>query len=126
VPAFYTIDRERELVLSSGSGILTQEDVSNHMERLSTDPDFDPNFSQVLDFTNVTAVEIRPDDIRRLAERNIFSSHSRRAFVVKDDLHFGLARMYEIYRELHGEMGIRVFRNFDDAMNWILAGEAAP
>jgi hypothetical protein len=44
---------------------------------------------------------------------------------VKDDLQFGLARMFEIYRELHGETGIRVFRTLDEALDWVLQGEIA-
>ena len=51
VSAFYNIDKERRLVLSSGNGVLTKEDLLGHMDRLSKDPDFDPDFSQVLDFT---------------------------------------------------------------------------
>jgi hypothetical protein len=125
VSAFYTIDKERRLVLSSGAGVLTKEDLWGHMERLSKDPDFNPDFCQVLDFTQITELEVVPEDVRQLAQRNIYSPRSRRAFVVKDDLQFGLARMFEIYRELNGEAGIRVFRTFDEAMDWILIGKAS-
>jgi len=62
--------------------------------------------------------------VRQFAQRSIFSSRSRRAFVVKDDLQFGLARMFEIHRDLNGETGIRVFRTLDEALDWILAGDA--
>jgi hypothetical protein len=82
--AFYTIDKERRLVLSSGNGVLTKEDLLGHMERLSKDPDFDPDFCQLLDFTQITVLEFEPEDVRQLAQRNIFSPRSRRAFVVKD------------------------------------------
>lgn len=123
--ASYKIDKERKLVLSSGTGVLTKEDILGHMDRLSKDPDFDPNFSQVSDFTQITVLEIGPEDVRQLAQRNVFSPRSRRAFVVKDDLQFGLARMFEIHRDLSGETGIRVFRTFDEAMDWILVRNAA-
>ncbi len=123
--AFYKIDKERRLVLSSGTGVLTKEDILGHMERLSKDPDFDPEFSQLTDFTKITALEIVPEDIRQFAQKNLFSPHSRRALLVKDDLQFGLARMFEIHRELKGETGIRVFRTLDEALDWILAGDAA-
>jgi|SRR6267154_6093702 hypothetical protein len=123
--AFYKIDKERRLVLSSGTGVLTKEDILGHMERLSKDPDFDPEFSQLTDFTKITALEIGPEDIRQFAQKNLFSPHSRRALLVKDDLQFGLARMFEIHRELKGETGIRVFRTLDEALDWILAGDAA-
>jgi hypothetical protein len=123
--AFYKIDKERRIVLSSGTGVLTKKDLVGHMDRLSNDPDFNPDFSQVLDFTQLSGLEVGPDDVRQLAQRNIFSPRSRRAFVVKDDLQFGLARMFEIHRELNGETGIRVFRTFDEALDWILVGNAA-
>jgi len=34
---------------------------------------------------------------------------------------FGSARMYEILRESAGESGIRVFRNRDKGLDWVLA-----
>jgi hypothetical protein len=123
--AYYEIDKKRRLVLSSGEGVLTKEDILGHMERLSKDPEFDPDFSQVSDFTHLTGVDFGPEDVRLFAQRNIFSPRSRRAFVVKDDLQFGLARMFEIHRELKGESGIRVFRTFDEALDWILVGNAS-
>jgi hypothetical protein len=125
VAAFYKIDKERRLVLSSGAGVLTKEDIFGHMERLSKDPDFDPDFSQLADFRQITALEFGPEDVRIFAQRTIFSLRSRRAILVKDDLQFGLARMFEIHRELHGETGIHVFRNLDEALDWIAARDAA-
>jgi hypothetical protein len=122
VPAFYKIDKERRVVLSSGAGVLNRADIQGHMDRLSSDPDFDPNYSQILDFTHLAGVDIGPEDVRQFAQRNIFSPQSRRAFVVKDDLQFGLARMFEIHRELNGETGIRVFRTIDEALDWVLVG----
>lgn len=123
--AVYTIDKQRRLVLSSADGTLTREDVQGHMDRLSNDPDFNPDFSQVLDFTRVSTVELEPDDIRLFAKRKIFSLTSRRAMIVKDDLQFGLARMFATHRELEGEIGISVFRDAAEAMEWVLAGMAA-
>jgi hypothetical protein len=124
--ASYHIDKERRLVMSSGAGVLTREDILGHMDRLLNDLDFDPDFSQLTDFTHVSALEIEPEDVRQLAQRNVFSPRSRRAFVVKDDLQYGLARMFQIHRELNGEGGIRVFRTFDEAMDWIQVGNAPP
>ena len=123
--AFYTINKERRLVMSSGAGNLTKEDVFSHMDRLSADPDFEPDFCQLADFRHITDVQFGPEDVRQFAERDIYSPNARRAFLVKDDLQFGLARMFEIHRELKGETGIRVFRTLDEALDWVLPGEAA-
>jgi hypothetical protein len=95
------------------------------MDRLSKDPDFAPDFCQLVDFREIAGVEFGPEEVRQFAQRNIYSPSPRRAIVVKDDLQFGLARMFEIHRELNGEKGIRVFRNYDDALDWILVRHAA-
>jgi hypothetical protein len=44
---------------------------------------------------------------------------------VKDDAQFGLARMFEIHRDLKGESGIRVFRSMEQALEWIEIGASA-
>ena len=123
--AFYTIDKERRLVMTSGAGILTKEDIWGHMDRLSADPDFQPDFCQLVDFRHITDVQFGPEEVRQFAERDIYSPKARRALLVKDDLHFGLARMFEIHRELRGETGIRVFRELDEALDWVLQGQVA-
>jgi len=125
VPADYKIDKQRRFVLSTGTGRLTKEDVLGHMNRISSDPDFDPNFSQLIDFTNVTELAFGPSEVREFAERNIFAPRARRAILVQTDLHFALARMFEIHRELRGEVGIGVFRTADQAMDWIALGNLA-
>jgi hypothetical protein len=121
MPASYIIDKERRLVMSSGTGVLTKGDILGHMDRITKDPDFDPDFSQVIDFTRVTAIEFGSAEVREFAERKVFSPKARRAILVKDNLQFGLARMFEIHREFNGETGIRVFRARDEAMDWVLA-----
>ncbi|MGB2672796.1 MAG: hypothetical protein WA621_20270 [Candidatus Acidiferrum sp.] len=121
MPAFYKIDKERRLVLSSGTGVFNKEAAQAHQERLLADPEFDPSYSQLMDFTHVTQIDLTAADIQQLALRNIFSPESRRAFLVTNDLAFGLARMFEILRESAGERGIGVFRNLEEALDWVLA-----
>jgi hypothetical protein len=85
------------------------------------DPDFSPGFSQLWNLTQVTKVELTGEEVRRIARRSIFSSESRRAILVSSDLVFGMARMFGIFRDIVGESGIRVFRNLDEALDWVLA-----
>lgn len=119
MPAFYKIDKERRLVLTTGSGVYTLADAVSHMDKLSKDPDFDPSFSQIVDFTQVTRIELSAHEIRRLAQRTIFSPHSRRAFIAADEVAFGVGRMFEILRGLEGEKGIRIFRSLEEALDWV-------
>jgi hypothetical protein len=125
MPAFYNIDQERRLVISTASGVFTMSDALAHQQKLRADPDFDPSFSQLQDYTHITGMELTPDDIRRLAQNSVFSPDSRRAILVTSDVAFGLARMFEVLREYAGEKGIQVFRNLDDALDWVLAKKTA-
>jgi hypothetical protein len=120
MPAFYKIDKENRLVISTGTGVLTMADALEHQKRLLKDPDFERSFSQLLDFTQVTDVQLSAEEIRSLSQATVFSANSRRAFLVNSDLKFGLARMFAVFRETFGEKGIRVFRNSDDALDWVL------
>ena len=94
MPEFYKIDKERRLVLTTGSGVLTLAEAVSHMDKLSKDPDFDPSFSQIVDFTQVTRIELSSDEIRRLAQRTIFSATSRRAFIAPDEVAFGIGACF--------------------------------
>jgi hypothetical protein len=92
---------------------------------MSNDTEFDPNFSQVADFSQLTNTDIRMADVQTFAQRDVFSIHSRRAIIVKGEVAFGFARIFELCRQLIGATGIRVFRNPDEAFAWIVTPDAA-
>src|SRR5260370_379170 len=79
VPTAYEINKQRRLVISTGLEPLTLADALAHQDKLARDPDFDPSFSQILDLTRVTLINLQANDIRRLAQKTIFSPESRRA-----------------------------------------------
>ena len=125
IPTFYKIDRERKFVLTSGSGFVTKEEVLALQDQMSNDPEFDPSFSQVADFSRLTDTDVKLADVHIFAKRDAFSIHSRRAIVVTGDVAFGFAKVFELCRQLCGASGIRVFRNREEASDWILSSEAA-
>ena len=125
MPAFYKIDKEHRVVLSTASGVFDLAAALAHQDQLLADPDFDPSYSQLLDYSHVTDVRIDTNDVRKLAERSVFWPCSRRAIYVTRDIEYGFARMFEMLRENAGEKGIRVFRNLDEALTWIFAGRDA-
>jgi hypothetical protein len=118
MPAFYKIDKERRLVMGIGLGVLTLVDSLAHQEKLLTDPDFERDFSQLMDVTHVTEVELSAEDIRRLALAKVFSDRSRRAILAKNDLQIGLARRFEMVRDGFSEKGMRVSRDLEEALEW--------
>ena len=107
-------------MISTFSGVLTLEDGFAHQERLLKDPNFVPTFSQLIDCTQVTQIAMGIDDIRRLAQRSIFSNEARRSILVHGDVAYGFARTFMAIRESLGEKGIRVFHELDEALFWLL------
>lgn len=119
MPATYKIDRTRRVVLSAATGIFTAEDAWNHIRQLRADPEFDPSFGQLLDFSRVELVNVTPTEIRQLAEVALFLPASKRAFVSPTPLLYGLARMYVAQREVQGDTGIAVFYTMEEAKAWL-------
>jgi hypothetical protein len=120
MPAFHKIDKERKLVLSTGSGFVTKEEVFTHQDQILKDPEFDPSFSELADFAQLTDTDIGIADLRTISQRDVFSIHSRRAIIVSGNVAFGFAKIFEVYRQLAGAGRIRVFRTLDEAWDWIL------
>jgi len=125
MPQAYRIDRKNRLVISKAWGVCTAFDVMEFREQVLHDDDFDPNFCQLVDVSQVTDVDLTANEIRMLAEMSPFSPESRRALVATTPLVFGFLRMFETWRSLRGEKYIRVFHNRNDAMAWLLAKEEA-
>jgi hypothetical protein len=121
VPASYEIDKDQKLVFSTASGVLTLDDGLAHQDQLLADKDFDPAFSQLIDFTGVTEMAIDSAGVRALAIRSIFSHGSRRAFLVNSELVFAFSRMFVLFRSLAGEHHIEIFRDRKEALDWLLS-----
>lgn len=126
MPVHYKIDKERRLVVSTASGVLTPEDIFAHQKALGKDPDFDRMFSQLSDFTQVTELNLTQQDVLKIAEATLFAPDARRAIVVKDKRAFGLARMFEVLRADKGDRGIVVFGDYDEGLAWVLSAEPRP
>jgi len=118
VPATYRIDRERRIILSTASGVLTDHDIREHQQQLRSDPDFDASFDQLWDHRDVTDFQITTATLRDLATARSFKPGSRRAVVTPSDLGFGLARMFQTLHEEAPE-DLRVFRTIEEARSWL-------
>lgn len=124
VPASYRIDTERRLVMSHAWGVFTFADAAAHKDKLLKDPEFDPAYSQISDYTHVSEIKFSSEEVRAFAEFDVFSPQSRRALITPEDAKFGLGRMFAMLREIRGETGIRVFRTLEEALEWVFPKDA--
>ena len=118
MPISYDIDPNRRLVISRLTGIVREEDVHDHNRRLRTDPEFDPNYKQLIDLTGITEVRVSGATVTDAASVQYFTPGTRRAFVAGSDTTFVLARMFALRAEGEGQT-IEVFRDRKQAEEWL-------
>jgi hypothetical protein len=115
----YIIDKESRLVTTTAWGTLTAEQVLEHQRSLQKDPAFNPDFSQLLDFTLVVDLRMDAKTVIELSDLVLFSEKSRRAFIADNPFHYGMARMFAAFHKLSGEDQIGVFTARDEALQWL-------
>jgi hypothetical protein len=120
MPLSFVIDKQRKLVVSTASGLVTYSEIAAHQVQLKNDPDFDPTFDQLVDATGVTKISVKVEEIQTVARQRLFAAGSRQAFATSSDFVYGMARMFEIYREASGSgRPVRVFSSLDAAQEWL-------
>jgi hypothetical protein len=107
------------LAIAVGSGVLRLGDSRSGAEALWKTPGWSGR-SVVWDFRDAR-FDLESSDIRELAQ---FVTHHqpdtppmRVAFVTPSDADFGMARMFDVFRE-DSRTDFRVFREYDEAVEW--------
>ncbi len=118
MPAHYAIDAGNRIVRTTFTGVVTHSDPANNNLKLSRDPAFDPTFSELVEFNDVSDIQVNSTDLLALLKLDPFSENSRRAFVVGSrNVIYGIVRMYEILR--NDTPCIKIFETVDEALSWL-------
>lgn len=123
MPISYTIDRQRNLVLTTATGVLTDEELLDHKRELIADPEFEPGMKELSDVRGIERLDVSPAGVRRLValdQEHVdrLGQDYRLAIVAPADASFGTARMYQMLTEANVE-NIGVFRDMDEAKDWL-------
>ena len=81
MPASYHIDVRAGVVFSMFEDHVTNEELLDHQQRMSADPDFRPTMNQVIDARGVTETSVTAFGVRLVATPSIFAPGSRRAII---------------------------------------------
>jgi hypothetical protein len=120
MPFSYVVYKERNLVVSTGLDRVTWEEIKARQDQTQTDPDFNPEFNQIVDLRAVTSFDMTGEHARTLARRMIFSSTSKRAFIAAEPAVFGVGRMWQILSELsENQSEIHAFNDLPSALKWL-------
>lgn len=121
----YEIDHGRRTVFVTAAGVLTPQELFTYQQQVWQRPEF-RSFHECIDISGVTEI-VDPTDrnMRALAnlavEADDAALPTRLAIIARQDLHFGLGRMYGTYRSMHPKSTrqVSVFRTRDDALRWL-------
>ena len=115
--AEHTVDPEnRQVVVRFGKKV-TVKDIEHYARQLRIDPEFQPDFSEIVDFTNVMELDLQASDFLRLADKvDPFSRDAKRAFVVRDAVQSHAVRLHKALRT---DANIGIFRSMEAAECWI-------
>jgi len=120
MPVRYAINKEQQLVVTTGSGHLTFAEAVAHQDQLLNDPDFNAEFNQLIDLTAVTSLDISVAEAKMIALRKLFSSRSRRACVSGNPSIFGMGRMMKVYHEMAEVVSlVHIFYDLPSALKWL-------
>lgn len=113
------VEHPRRVVICAVTGEVTDEDILRGERELRDHPEFDAAYNQIVDLRGVDGSRVTAQGVRALVEQPaIFSSQSRRAIVVSDEVAYGLAQSYEKMRE-ENLSRVRVFRELGEAWEWL-------
>ena len=117
VPVEFVVDPQKKLVVARFRGKVVAADIQQYVKRLLAHPSFLPDFSEIVDLTEVEELDLQANDMLRLADQvDPFSNESRRAFVVRTAVQHHAARMH---KALRNKESIAIFHGFEDAERWI-------
>jgi len=95
-----TIDANQRLVVSTYYGEINESEILGQMSLIRCHPDFDPTFSEIVDFSEVTGGKLSTSAIQALSRRvSVFKPTSMHVVIAPQAHIFGLARMSEVFAE---------------------------
>jgi hypothetical protein len=119
MPGEFYIDTEHGVVCAKATGVISRADVLDFRAQLLCHPDFRPELNQLVDYREITKLELSSAEVKDLARHALFSADSKRVFVVASDLQFGLIRMFGAYREIVGDRQVMVCRTMAEALSFL-------
>jgi len=124
MPLRYTMDDEHHLVLATGHGVLTDQEVFEYKQSVWSLPKV-AGYDELLDLREVEHLEVpsteRLRELARLSAAMDVETPSKLAIVADDLVTAGVARIYEVMRRMdeRSTKQVAVFRAVEEAIAWL-------
>lgn len=127
MPLRVWVDADTHVRFAVASGVLSKSDVLEHYGAVLADPAYDPALDMVFDCTAVEHIDVEPGTVKHISELVARADRAippgvrpRVAIVAPGDAAYGMARMYQAYREVQQAQRVyRVYRTAAEAREWL-------
>jgi len=117
--AHVKVDVKNGIVYSSFEGALNDNDILAHRDVLKTHPDFNPQFSEIVDFTEVKQLRVTVGLINSMAKSDsLYNPESRHAVIAPHDVTYGVARLYQMLAQ-DTRPNVAVVRSMAEARRFV-------
>ena len=121
MPVVLKIDPQRRIVYSTFHGRINDAELAGHRSAIASDPDFNPAFNEVVDFTAVTDVNLSESTLAAMAETpSLFRESVIHIVVAPADVLFQIASKYKGFARL-SRPNLFVVRTRDEAYQLLLS-----
>jgi hypothetical protein len=111
------VDAGRRLVSIKFGKTVTFSDIERYAKQLRLNPLFQPEYSEIVDLTEVEELDLQADEFLKLADKiDPFSPAAKRAFVVRTLVQSHAARMHKVLRT---QRNIEIFHSIEEAERWV-------
>ncbi len=123
MPILHTINEQLGIVLSSWVGQISDSELLPSYQQLYENELWKPGFHEIVDLRDADMSSVSSEGLDRLAsmvKRYTIGKcdEFKTAVVAPDDLHFGIARIYEVHSSESPEI-VMVFRDLNRAFEWL-------
>ena len=128
MPARHDIDNKNNLITTTWTGKVSDSEMVDalreYQREIKSNPDYF-DYNEIVDFSEVTHIHITfkgMEEIREIAIRSDRTEiNTKLAFITVSPLAYGLARIYEVYRNVQSTANktVKVFKKASDAYKWL-------
>ncbi len=123
MPISFKFFEEHELFLSKWVGDISDSDLLQSYKQLFDSERYKPGFHEITDTRDANIAGITSKGLYRLSalvDQRLSgkAKEFKTAIISPKDLEFGMARIYEVFRDKSKE-NVMVFRNTESALKWL-------
>jgi hypothetical protein len=118
----FRVDPAQEMALVLIEGDISVDDIRSYRSSLAAHPDWRKGYRQLVDVRGAALGALSAEAVRSLAdsaaELDPVLGAGKVAIVVSEEVHFGMARMYQAMAE-GSARSVEVFRDPTPALDWL-------